>query len=501
MANITLQIELNASLAVAPGANVIFDSIISSTGNISYDNVTGIITLQEAGKYELDWWVATQSTSPVGAVLTLISSQGDSIIGNSPIKTGEVVGIGIIEVITAPVTVELRNDSSATIFCSPVVPVKASLAVIGSDNMGITGPTGPTGDTGPIGPTGDTGPIGSTGDTGPIGPTGDTGPIGPTGDTGPIGPTGDTGPIGPTGDTGPIGPTGDTGLIGPTGDTGPIGPTGDTGLIGPTGDTGPIGPTGDTGPIGPTGDTGPIGPTGDTGPIGPTGDTGPIGPTGDTGLIGPTGDTGPIGPTGDTGPIGPTGDTGPIGPTGDTGPIGPTGDTGPAAIIPFSSGGPITVTDLAGGLVGIPAFVGFGSSGQGLAVLGTTINLEGNLLGAAVNFAFSVPRDGTITSFYAFFSVTAAASVALGDYTVRAQLYQSPTPDNDFTLVPGATIDLTPAYPGLSINLGDIATGNVTVNAAVTAGTRLLLVFSLNGPTLSLGSTFNGYASGGISIE
>ena len=420
MANITLQIELNASLAVAPGANVIFDSIISSTGNISYDNVTGIITLQEAGKYELDWWVATQSTSPVGAVLTLISSQGDSIIGNSPIKTGEVVGIGIIEVITAPVTVELRNDSSATIFCSPVVPVKASLAVIGSDNMGITGPTGPTGDTGPIGPTGDTGPIGSTGDTGPIGPTGDTGPIGPTGDTG---------------------------------------------------------------------------------PIGPTGDTGPIGPTGDTGLIGPTGDTGPIGPTGDTGPIGPTGDTGPIGPTGDTGPIGPTGDTGPAAIIPFSSGGPITVTDLAGGLVGIPAFVGFGSSGQGLAVLGTTINLEGNLLGAAVNFAFSVPRDGTITSFYAFFSVTAAASVALGDYTVRAQLYQSPTPDNDFTLVPGATIDLTPAYPGLSINLGDIATGNVTVNAAVTAGTRLLLVFSLNGPTLSLGSTFNGYASGGISIE
>ena len=420
MANITLQIELNASLAVAPGANVIFDSIISSTGNISYDNVTGIITLQEAGKYELDWWVATQSTSPVGAVLTLISSQGDSIIGNSPIKTGEVVGIGIIEVITAPVTVELRNDSSATIFCSPVVPVKASLAVIGSDNMGITGPTGPTGDTGPIGPTGDTGPIGPTGDTGPIGPTGDTGPIGPTGDTGPIGPTGDTGPIGPTGDTGPIGPTGDTGLIGPTDDTGPIGPTGDTG---------------------------------------------------------------------------------PIGPTGDTGPIGPTGDTGPAAIIPFSSGGPITVTDLAGGLVGIPAFVGFGSSGQGLAVLGTTINLEGNLLGAAVNFAFSVPRDGTITSFYAFFSVTAAASVALGDYTVRAQLYQSPTPDNDFTLVPGATIDLTPAYPGLSINLGDIATGNVTVNAAVTAGTRLLLVFSLNGPTLSLGSTFNGYASGGISIE
>ncbi len=198
--SILLQVERLPTGTVESTTNVIFDSTVISSGNISYDNATGVITIQEAGKYEFDWWVATQSaTSTIGTGFVLVSSQGDAIIGNSPIKTGEVVGVAAIEVVTAPVTVELRNNSNATIYYSAIVPVKASLAVIGIDDTGMTGPTGPTG------PAGDTGPIGPTGDTGPIGPTGDTGPIGPTGDTGPIGPTGDTGPIGPTGDTGPIG--------------------------------------------------------------------------------------------------------------------------------------------------------------------------------------------------------------------------------------------------------------------------------------------------------
>lgn len=68
-------------------------------GNISYDNTTGIITLQEPGTYKFDWVVATQ-TAPIanGVEFSLVSSQGDAIIGNSPIKTGEVLGFGIIEV-------------------------------------------------------------------------------------------------------------------------------------------------------------------------------------------------------------------------------------------------------------------------------------------------------------------------------------------------------------------------------------------------------------------
>jgi len=182
MSNIALQIERIAAGSVAVSANVLFDSIVYSNGNINYNSVTGFIAFNEPGQYQLDWWVNTQSSiSTTGAGFALVSSQEGIIIGNSPIKTGEVVGVGVIEVVTAPVTVELRNISGATIYYPTIVPVKASLAVIGIDEMGITGPTGPTGPTGDTGPTGPTGPTGDIGPTGPTGATGDTGPTGPTG--------------------------------------------------------------------------------------------------------------------------------------------------------------------------------------------------------------------------------------------------------------------------------------------------------------------------------
>lgn len=78
--------------------------------------------------------------------------------------------------------------------------VETSLEVVG-----VTGPTGATGNTGPQGVTGDTGPQGIQGNTGPQGIQGDTGPTGPQGIQGP---TGDTGPQGLTGPTGAVGATG-----------------------------------------------------------------------------------------------------------------------------------------------------------------------------------------------------------------------------------------------------------------------------------------------------
>ncbi|MGB8450814.1 MAG: hypothetical protein WCD89_00640 [Anaerocolumna sp.] len=314
MSDIALQIERSIAGSVLAGNNVVFNTVVYSAGNISYNSGTGVITFNETGRYIINWWVATQSTlSTNGIVFALSSSSGDFLEGNSPIKTGEVVGTGIIDVVAAPVTVSLINGGMTEVFYATNVPLTATLVVV-EDDIPMEGPTGPTGPTGPIGP------IGPTGDTGPTGPC-CTGPTGPTGDTGPTGPC-CTGPTGPTGDTGSTGPIGDTGPTGPTGDTGPTGPC-CTGPTGPTGDTGPTGPTGDTGSTGPTGDTGPTGPIGDTGPTGPIGDTGPTGPIGDTGPTGPIGDTGPTGPIGDTGPTGPIGDTGPTGPIGDTGPTGP----------------------------------------------------------------------------------------------------------------------------------------------------------------------------------
>ena len=309
-----------------------------------------------------------------------------------------------------------------------------------------------------------------------------------------------TGPTGATGATGPTGPTGVTGVIGPTGATGATGPTGPTGA---TGVIGPTGATGATGPTGPTGATGEDGATGATGPTGPTGSTGPTGVTGATGPTGPTGATGEDGATGATGPTGPTGATGEDGSTGATGPTGPTGSTGAAgasAIIPFASGLPVSLTTIAGGLVGTPAFIGFGSSAPGISIIGNTIDLT-NPSGTLTNFAFTMPRDGVITSIDVFFSTTAALSLVGSTITIEAKLYESIAPNNTMTVVPGTTVTLTPSLTGV-ISIGTISKGILTgLNINVPAGTRLMLVLTARASGLSLVNTVAGYVSAGVAID
>ena len=456
--DIALQIVRAASGSVAVGANVLFDSIVFSAGNISYNAATGVITFNEAGRYVINWWVATQSSASTnGTVFALSTSQGDFLEGTSATKTGEVSGIGIIEIAAAPVTMALVNASTAEFFLPSTVPLKAALMIV-QDDLTTTGPTGPIGPTGPTGATGPTGPTGLTGDTGSIGPTGPTGATGPTG---PTGLTGDTGPTGPAGPTGVTGPTGPTGL---TGDTGPTGPTG------PTGATGPTGPTGLTGDTGPTGPTGPTGATGPTGPTGLTGDTGPTGPTGPTGAIGPTG------------------------PTGDTGPTGPAGD---AAIVPFASGTPVALATVIGGLLDTSSAVGFGSNLPGISAASGTISLLG-----LTNLAFSMPRDGVITSLAGYLSISVGLSLIGSTVTVSAQLFQSTTPDDTFVAVPGAVVTLAPSLTGV-ISIGDISSGITTgLSIPVTAGTRLLLIFSAAVTAgLDLATTVAGYASAGLGIS
>ena len=290
---------------------------------------------------------------------------------------------------------------------------------------------------------------------------------------------------------------------GPTGATGATGPTGPTGATGEDGATGPTGPTGSTGPTGPTGATGATGPTGPTGATGEDGATGPTGPTGSTGATGSTGPTGTNGANGDRGPTGPTGITGATGATGATGSTGPTGSTGAAgasAIIPFASGLPVSLTTIAGGLVGTPAFIGFGSSAPGISIIGNTIDLT-NPSGTLTNFAFTMPRDGVITSIDVFFSTTAALSLVGSTITIEAKLYESIAPNNTMTVVPGTTVTLTPSLTGV-ISIGTISKGILTgLNINVPAGTRLMLVLTARASGLSLVNTVAGYVSAGVAID
>ncbi|EPY11030.1 MULTISPECIES: exosporium glycoprotein BclB-related protein [Paenibacillus] len=252
--------------------------------------------------------------------------------------------------------------------------------------------------------------------------------------------------------------------------------------------------------VGPTGPTGPTGPsTGVTGTTGATGATGAAGVTGATGATGAAGVTGATGATGAAGVTGATGAIGATGATGATGVTGVTGAPGTGAIIPFASGVPVLLTTLAGGLVGTGGLIGFGNSAPTVSALGATIDLTG-AAGLLLNMAFSMPRNGIITSISAYFSTTIALSLIGATATIQAQLWQSTTPNNTFTPIPGAIVTLAPALTGI-LAIGAISHGVTTGLAIpVTTETRLLMVFSVTTTGLTLGTTVAGYASAGVAI-
>jgi BclB C-terminal domain-containing protein len=263
----------------------------------------------------------------------------------------------------------------------------------------------------------------------------------------------------------------------------PSGRRGHTGATGATGRQGATGPTGPTGPIGPTGLDG----LGVTGPTGPQGNPG--GPTG------PTGQTGPTGSTGDPGEQGPEGPDGPQGPQGPQGDIGP---TGPGAIIPYASGAAVSILIGALGVTGTPTFVGFGSAASGIAPISGPIDLSD---GSDLNFAFSMPRDGVVTSLAAFFSVTVAIATLGTIATITADLYSAAAGSNSFTAT-GVSVPLSNIGPG-AVAFGTVLNGlSAPASFPVTAGTRLLLVFSCTAVgTPSFPTVFvTGYASGGLTI-
>jgi BclB C-terminal domain-containing protein len=168
-------------------------------------------------------------------------------------------------------------------------------------------------------------------------------------------------------------------------------------------------------------------------------------------------------------------------------------------VIPYASGLPITLTTIAGGLVGTVATTGFGNSAEGISLTGGTIDLTGGP-GVLLNQAFSMPTDGTITSISAYFSTTIPLTLVASTVTITAQLFESTTPDNTFTPVPGAVVTLAPALTGV-LALGTISSGITTGLAIpVTEQTRLLMVFSATADGVDLINTISGYASGGLAI-
>lgn len=215
-----------------------------------------------------------------------------------------------------------------------------------------------------------------------------------------------------------------------------------------------------------------------------------------TGITGPTGPTGVTGPTGITGPTGSTGATGATGATGPTGPTGATGITGLGAIIPAASGNPITLTTTQTNTDGVPAFIGFGSSAPGKDIIGPTIDIT-----TLPNMAFCVPRNGTITSFSAYFSISDSINLTDATATIGARIYRSSAPNNSFVQIAETVIDLTPNITGI-VPQGTILTGSLTnLNIQILANERLLIVFTSRASGAAFNNNILGYASAGIGIS
>jgi BclB C-terminal domain-containing protein len=235
-----------------------------------------------------------------------------------------------------------------------------------------------------------------------------------------------------------------------------------------------------------------------TGRRGPRGFTGPVGPAG-SGAPGPQGPAGPVGPVGPAGAQGIQGIQGLVGPAGATGATGLPGTTG--SIIPYASGIPVILVS-ALGLVSTVSLVGFGIALPGVSLISGTIDLTSlaNIALLGPNMAFSVPRDGTITSISATFSNTVSITLT-GAATVTAQLYSNTDLTNNvFSPVPGALVNMT--LPAGLLNIGDTFSGITSpIAVPVTATTRLLMVYSVTGDALIELFTATGFGSAGITIN
>lgn len=165
------------------------------------------------------------------------------------------------------------------------------------------------------------------------------------------------------------------------------------------------------------------------------------------------------------------------------------------SIIPFSSGTVPVVLASTAGLITTVSLVGFGTSLPGVSLAGIDIDLT------ALGFteAFTVPRAGTITSISATFASTITLALAAGTATVRAQIYRAAAGTNTFSPTT-AVVDLAPSLSLVTIGIGTLASGNATVSVPVTAGDRLLMVFSTTTTGLVALVALEGNASAGITI-
>lgn len=169
------------------------------------------------------------------------------------------------------------------------------------------------------------------------------------------------------------------------------------------------------------------------------------------------------------------------------------------SIIPFASGGPITLETSLPTLQKPSAAIGFGNNAA--VVISPTAG-DITLTPTSFNMAFSMPRFGIIRSIAAYFSVTSDVTIPTGaTVNVTAQLYQSTAPNDTFTPIPGTLVNLVPSFNGTLVPGNRAHAILRNLNIPVRPETRLLLVFSAVASPNTAQVVVVGQASAGLSIR
>jgi len=125
---------------VTAGSNVMFNDVTLLFGNISYDTNTGVITFPESGYYQFTWQVTVDGlanlptgydpkTTPPYVFMELSGSAGDLGGATLPTHLGSLTGNVIVEVLSAPFTVSLKNSSPWSVNLAGAHAPKATLSV------------------------------------------------------------------------------------------------------------------------------------------------------------------------------------------------------------------------------------------------------------------------------------------------------------------------------------------------------------------------------------
>ena len=171
------------------------------------------------------------------------------------------------------------------------------------------------------------------------------------------------------------------------------------------------------------------------------------------------------------------------------------------SIIPFSSGTTaLTLTTDATGAVATVSALGFGTAVNGIVPTTTNTGTTITLPVGTTTEAFNVPRAGTISAISATFTETTDVTLPTGTTAnITAQIYRAPAGSNVFTAT-NAFVNLTPTATG-AVPAGTVYQGTTSTNVPVSAGDRLLLVYSVAGTGATAPVTLTGTGSAGITIS